>query len=315
MAGKGRADRMGRSAAGCVALAIVLGLGGCQILDPGGGISRGSSRAPIAGIGEGAKEEREPTSGPAVTGARTVPEEGATGDGADAQSDANVGDGASENSTETYIEVAPAAAGRLHVRVENAVGAVQVVERGGLERPRVYVDRIDANAEVGPDRRRRVPTSFRAAVTRREGGGDLVLEVSCGEEPGPVRIRVEVASLGDVAVRNAGGPVTVRGVEGSVDVANGTATVGGDSVTVETRAALTGPVTIGTDRGSVLLRVARGSTGVLGIRGQASRVAVEARHDTMSRVRTSEGTYSGVLNDGEALWRVSAPGPVTVKID
>jgi hypothetical protein len=310
---------MGRRAAECVALAMVLGLGlglgGCQILDPGGGISRGSSRAPIAGISEGAKDEREPTSGPAVTGALAVPDEGAAGGAAGDGADASVGDGAREDSTETYIEVAPASSGRLHVRVENAMGAVQVVERGGLERPRVYVDRIDANAEVGPDRRRRVPTSFRAAVTRREGGGDQVLEVSCGEEPGPVRIRVEVVSLGDVVVRNAGGPVAVRGVEGSVDVANGTATVGGDSVTVETSAALTGPVTIGTDRGSVLLRVARGSTGVLGIRGQASRVAVDARHDTMSRVRTGEGTYTGVLNDGEALWRVSAPGPVTVKID
>ncbi len=188
----------------------------------------------------------------------------------------------------------------ISVVVHNGMGSVVVREDPETDRPEVRVRRMDDSAIKGPGH------GFAGVLDAQ------TLTIDCPEQDGPVHVEVIVHALTDVTVRNSGGVVSIFGGSGAIDVANGTAERAGDAITVSTGHVLNGPISLGTDRGAVSLSLATGSSGVLTLRGQPMRINVLARSERMSNVRLGEGTYSAIVNEGQAEVRISAPGPVTV---
>lgn len=188
----------------------------------------------------------------------------------------------------------------LNLVVHNGFGSVTIREDSSEDRPQVRVRRMDESALLGPQE------GFTATLN------ESTLSVDCPDQGGPVFVEVVVHSLANVTVRNSGGIVSVFGVSGAVDVANGTSERPGDAISVSTGHLLATPISLGTDRGAVTLTMPSGSAGVLSFRGQPMRLNVNARNETLAQVRLGEGTYTAIANGGTAEMRISAPGPVTV---
>ena len=191
----------------------------------------------------------------------------------------------------------------VSVDVSNANGSVQIREVPSLERAEVFVYQIDDKTKRG------APSSFVGTLN------GSMLTIFCGEESGRIQIEINVPSLQDCTIRNAGGTINVSGAAGVVDITNGSSTRQGDGITFTTNDVLASNFSIGTDRGSIALNIPSGSQGLVTIRGQPSRVSVLAPYETLSSVRLGEGTYSGVLNGGDTMFRVSAPGPVALRFN
>lgn len=188
----------------------------------------------------------------------------------------------------------------LSVVVQNGFGSVLVREDADEDRPQIRVRRMDDAAALGPSE------GFTAVLV------DGTLNVDCPDQGGPMSVEIVVHSLSSVTVRNSGGIVSVIGASGAIDVTNGTAERAGDAITVNTRHQLRSGISLGTDRGAVTLSLPSGSAGMLNVRGQPMRVNVNARNENLSQVRLGEGTFTGIVNEGDAEMRISAPGPVTI---
>ncbi len=188
----------------------------------------------------------------------------------------------------------------LNVVVHNGFGSVTLREDDSEDRPQIRVRRMDDSALLGPQQ------GFVATLN------DGTLSVDCPDQGGPVHVEIVVHALANVTIRNSGGIVSVFGVSGALDVANGTSERPGDAISVSTGHQLASPVSLGTDRGAVTLSMPSGSAGVLNFRGQPMRLNVNARNESLAQVRLGEGTYTAIANSGVAEMRISAPGPVTV---
>ncbi len=207
--------------------------------------------------------------------------------------------------------VETATVGPLALDIQNQLGEVQVVVEPGLAQP--YVEAIPFSEErpIGQvDRAAALKPWVAAQVSEAEPGGRVLRVLCTAAENQPVRpvyLNVRVPRCDGVRVKNVGGPVTLTGVGGAVEVncTPSTPTIWqeGAAVRVRTDRALTSGVTISSTDGEVVLILPRTSSGSIEALSPDTVVSLAqvAGAQNMGDTRTDvRGTYFGSLNNGEA---------------
>lgn len=192
----------------------------------------------------------------------------------------------------------------LAVDIENWSGTVVVkVDRGARE-PRVTARPADGRSVKKDDK----PWAA-AEMVAEEGHRVLRVVAGGGEEPAaPVIVTVTVPGCDGVRVRNAGGPVTLRGVGGAIAVVN--TDLGGRkaSITLDTKRDLTMPVSLTSTGGDV--RCTAGS-------GTAGRVTLTAPKDKLEvRVKAADRFTDAVYSArGWTAVFAGSENPITLTTD
>jgi len=211
--------------------------------------------------------------------------------------------------TVAIAEVETIGPGALAIDVQNQLGEVEVVVDAAAAHPFVEAVPMDPEASTGRIDRGSAFIPWTAAQVA-VGEGGRVLRVLCtareGEPARPVYLRVRVPECEGVRVRNRGGPVTLQGISGSIDVDNLPSTPPmwdeGAAVYVRTQSALDRDVTLVSSDGEVVLSMARSSRGKLAVHAPETRVdlaAVKGTQKSDGSVTAGSGSFTGTLNGGD----------------
>jgi hypothetical protein len=109
---------------------------------------------------------------------------------------------------------------------------------------------------------------------------------------------IRVPQINATRVRNAGGPVELVRVGGTVAVENGAGGRAGGDVQVRTGEAMTDTSTISTTNGKVLWQVGPGSSGKFDLVSDTGQALFTCRLGEVSEVVPDYGHYRGTLNSG-----------------
>lgn len=191
------------------------------------------------------------------------------------------------------------------VDVTNFNGNVTIVADETQQTPRV---RAKVRAKRGLFRRFATQEQMNAVwigaeLVAQEGGTVLrVLARPDPEVPGSekvkVHLRVDVPACNGVLVRNAGGVVEVRHVDGAIQVDNGSAGATGGRIDVRTARSLDAPIALTTSEGSVFLQTGPESAGELDVGSDDGRAIVRAHLGDLNGVLVTNRRWQGVLNGG-----------------
>lgn len=200
-------------------------------------------------------------------------------------------------------EALPAGA-PLAVDVDNRAGTVVVRVDPKVTAPVVWAQPAD-----GSSVKKEKPW---AAADLAQQDERWVLRVMAGagetaEDGTPVIVTVTVPACEGVRVKNAGGPVTLKGVGGAISVTN--SDMGGQTagISVDTKRDLTAPVTLVSTGGDVRCKAGPGTVGKLLL------TTPRGRHEVQTR--------SMVLTNGKNLptgWEANLGGsdnPITLTTD
>lgn len=195
-------------------------------------------------------------------------------------------------------EALPAGAA-LAVDVDNRAGTVVV-----RVDPRVTAPIVRAQPADGSSVKKEKPWAA-ADLAQQDERWVLRVMAGAGETEGtPVIVTVTVPACEGVRVKNAGGPVTLKGVGGAISVTN--SDLGGQTarIAVDTTRDLTAPVTLISTGGDVVCKAGSGSVGKLTL------TTPRGRHEVQTR--------SKVLTNGKNLpagWEANLGGsdnPITL---
>lgn len=142
-----------------------------------------------------------------------------------------------------------------------------------------------------------------AEMVEQEGGTVLrVLSRADDAVPGSERVRVNlrinVPACNGVLVRNAGGRVEIRNVDGAIQVDNGYAGSKGGQIDVRTARSLDAPIALTTTEGRVFLQTGPESAGELDVISEDGRATVRAHVGALDNVLVTSQRWRGVLNGG-----------------
>jgi hypothetical protein len=130
-----------------------------------------------------------------------------------------------------------------------------------------------------------------------------------------VALTIRVPRCDGLRVRNAGGPVEVRGVAGAVTIENATSTLrpGPAPVRLRTSADLVDPVALTTDAGELTLEAGGGTRGRLQVQAPAGSFSLTDLGGGVRTVTDRAGQIAAVVNGGDSPIILSTPtGPVRV---
>jgi len=151
-------------------------------------------------------------------------------------------------------------------------------------------------------------------------GSERLLRVSGKAADAPAKdvaldLFIRVPKINATRVRNAGGPVELVRVGGTVSVENGVGGKPGGDVQLRTGEAMTEPSSMTTTSGKVLWQVGPGSTGKFDLVSETGQALFTCRLGEVSEVVPDYSHYRGVLNGGQNVVALrSAAGPVQALI-
>lgn len=224
--------------------------------------------------------------------------------------------GCSSDSAFMVDPVGPAipAGAPLALDVENAFGSVNVVAAPRITEPTVEARLRTVQWTSNTDPAAKGRDAWVSAETV-EQGGRYILRILSDTPPAadgaapPVQIDliVRLPACDGIMIRNAGGPVRVKGARGAVDIANGSPARPGGIVEYRTNHAIVDPVTITSTNHHVLYFVGPGSTGTLDLESGIGKVEVDQHFGVMADVIPTPTTYDAVFNDGTNPVVLTAP--------
>ena len=199
----------------------------------------------------------------------------------------------------------------LALDVDNAVGPVDIIVDAALTDCRIEAETYEGD--------RRIPTnpSTWAVGELTLDNGRPVLRVAArpstpkSEE---IRLMIRVPSSAGLRVRNTAGPVTALGVQGSIDIASGTASAPGGNITLRTRGKVTAPVSLATTRGTITWVADRGTAVAINARSASGSVEVNSPDQKLVGGSKGVGLFTGALNDGTSPARLAATGDIRVLV-
>lgn len=188
------------------------------------------------------------------------------------------------------------------IDVSNFNGSVYVVGDPRAKSPRVTarVRRLNREAPKGGALTQAVAVNAYASIN----GSERLLRVTslpASEPAAPVAVDlyIKVPRADGLTVRNAGGPVELVRVGGSVNIENGGPGKPGGDIEIRTGDAMTGPSSLFTSSGRVLYQVGPGSTGRFNLMADKGEVQFESKLGVVTDVIPEETRWRGVLNEGE----------------
>ena len=191
------------------------------------------------------------------------------------------------------------------VDVTNFNGRVRIIADDTRDEPQV---RATTRAKKGLFRRFATQEQLKAVwigaeLVEQEGGTVLrVLARPDTEVPGSEKVRVHltvtVPACNGVLVRNSGGRVDLRQVDGAIQVENGFAGTKGGRIDVRTGMVLDAPIALTTTEGNVYLQTGADSTGEVDITSEDGTATVRAYVGTLDDVLVTGRQWRGVLNGG-----------------
>ena len=203
------------------------------------------------------------------------------------------------------VGIAKAPAGVPAIDVSNATGTVTITIDPKAVQPSVRASTRDG----------RTPTWVAATMAGDKGRPVLrVLNADPRAEGTWVNIAIVAPSCGGLRVRNAGGPVTVDGVSGAIDVEVNRAGTG-DSIWVRASRPSDAPILLRADAGNVVLLLPSGSSGELRARSLDGAARVDSPADRLSDVKSLLGDWTGRLNGGgESIDAMTGKGDVLIRV-
>lgn len=200
------------------------------------------------------------------------------------------------------------AQGPLAVDVDNYRGTVTVEVNPKLKEPIVLA------VPRGGDRSHQWTAATMAVDAGHPVLRVLSTEPSAGAGPA-IDITIRVPQCAGVRVRNEGGQVTLRDVEGAIDAQTSVAERGNGAILVETVAPLTEPVLLRTQRGRIELRMPVRSAGAIRAEAPSGHISVDATRGRLKNVRFENHVWTGGLNDGTADMHLSTDdGDIVVSV-
>jgi len=180
--------------------------------------------------------------------------------------------------------------------VSNWNGEVQVVASDRFFQPEVRA-RVRALSDAAPRSSEALRQTVRVRAISNEEAGKRIIRVQGDAAASPMPpvaldLQVRIPRSWGVRIVNSGGTVELVGVAGPIDVQNGSPGKPGGSIDIRTGRAITEPVTLITQSGTIQYLVGPGSSG----RIEASTT------DGMPFVDAKVGVVSGVTYQG-TLWR------------
>lgn len=207
------------------------------------------------------------------------------------------------------------AAGPTSVRVDNVGGDVRVRASSDVQRPVVNV-RARATGDIGG----RDPESIVQLSAYSSTSQGLVLQVVAVAEPGyetkvAADIDIWVPALVDIQVRTSAGKVVAIGPSGAIDIEVGSASTPGGNIDVRASDELVETARLMTTDGNIHLAIPPGSTGIVDLRAIEGSADVRASSSPVSRVKASEGRWSGTIAQGKnAISAISNMGHVQIVV-
>lgn len=163
-----------------------------------------------------------------------------------------------------------------------------------------------------------VPTWVGASVSR--DAGRPVLRVLSAEPTAgmdtAVSIVVRAPRVQGLRVRNAGGPVLVRGISGSIEIENGSPVAPGGRVEVNAGEALMSAVIITTFGGGISLSMPEGSMGALSAQSNGGVVTLRSPRGQTQGVRGTGAVLDAAIGGGGrgAFTLKATGGDVSVQV-
>lgn len=185
--------------------------------------------------------------------------------------------------------------------VSNWNGEVQVVANDRYAQPEVRA-RVRALSDAAPRSAEDLRRTVRVRAISSEEAGRRVLRVvgEAAVSPSPpvaLDIQVRLPRSSGVRVLNGGGAVELVGIAGPIDVQNGSPGKPGGSIDIRTGRAITEPVTLITQNGTIQYLVGPGSTGRIEATTTDGMPFVDARVGTVSGVSYQGNLWRGNLGD------------------
>lgn len=195
------------------------------------------------------------------------------------------------------------------VDVANSTGTVVVIADRSVETPSVHATTIGRDG-------RTIPAPWAAAdVVRAEPHPILRVLVSDRGAGARADVTVRVPAMAGLRVRNARGPVDVRGAAGAIDVQNGTSVTPGGDTTISLSSALDAPFMARTTTGTLRVSLPDHSKGKVRLTAGEGVVSFVARHQDVAAAEGSATDWSCVLNAGGHDVRLIAErGPVWLRV-
>jgi hypothetical protein len=193
-------------------------------------------------------------------------------------------------------------ASRTAVDIRNYHGSVLVMVDERLTEAEVSaVAGAKPPIESAADSRATESVTVVADWVEQEGG--RVLRVRTGSTwPRPEEVWVDIAvrmpSCQGATIWNRGGTVELIGVEGSLQVENGAFGSSDGTIRVRTDKPMTQPVSLTTDRGSVIYQVGPNSTGAFDLSSGTGRASFQTIVPPSGPSRADKGRAMAVINNG-----------------
>ena len=221
--------------------------------------------------------------------------------------------GCSSDSMFMVDPVGPAipAGAPLALDIENAFGSVNVVAAPRITAPTVEARLRTVEWSGNTDPATKGRDAWVSAETVEQGGRYILRILSDTPPDAGQRVQIDLIvrlpACDGVMIRNAGGPVRVKGARGSANIANGTASLPGGIVEYRTNHAIVDPVTITSTDHHVLYFVGPGSTGTLDLESGIGKVEVDQHFGVMTSVVPTPTTYDAIFNNGTNPVVLTAP--------
>lgn len=189
----------------------------------------------------------------------------------------------------------------IWVDISNWNGEVQVVANDRYSQPEVRA-RVRALSDAAPRSAEDLRKTVRVRAISNEEAGKRVLRIqgdaaTVPTPPVALDLQVRIPRSWGVRVANSGGTVELVGVAGPIDVQNGSPGKPGGSIDIRTGRAITEPVTLITQNGTIQYLVGPGSTGRIEASTTEGMPFVDARVGTVSGVNYQGNLWRGNLGD------------------
>lgn len=148
------------------------------------------------------------------------------------------------------------------LEVQNAKGSIDVSVDPSVVRPVIWVNAPELSDRTDP-------ANWVAAESIDDNGAHL-LRVSAASPENlafTTYLRITLPASSGVKIRSAGGPISLAGVAGPIDIENGGAMGPGAPVTLKTTAPLNAGVRVVTSAGDARVFCGQASTGKVDVRG------------------------------------------------
>ncbi len=187
------------------------------------------------------------------------------------------------------------------VDVENWNGSVKVLVRPNFKRASVTA-KLRRTGSDSPPRKQLRGLSTVTAESVVEGGQPVlrVRSTSTIEDPAEAEANLIIClpECSGARVRNAGGTVDLRHIDGPINVENGSGTRPGGRVEVRTGYPVHDPIHIMTSKGIVLLQISPESQGQIEMTAENGQAAIYAEGGKVASNTATYDRWSGTLNDG-----------------